>query len=86
MAFVITSLCVGNKNAECVKVCPCDSIHPTPDEAGFADAVQLYIDPDTCIDCGLCAGECPSRAIFADADLPAEHANAAEMNAARFRR
>ncbi|MEX2217099.1 MAG: ferredoxin family protein [Phycisphaeraceae bacterium] len=83
MAYVITSLCIGNKHAACVKVCPCDCIHPTPDEAGFAEAKQLYIDPDPCIDCGLCEGECPARAIFQEDDLPDEHQAAKEWNAAR---
>jgi methionyl-tRNA synthetase/NAD-dependent dihydropyrimidine dehydrogenase PreA subunit len=57
----------------CVDVCPVDCIHPTKAEADFATADQLYIDPDTCIDCGLCVDECPVKAIFPQEDLaPAE--------------
>jgi ferredoxin len=30
----------------------------------------LYINPDECIDCGLCEPECPVTAIFVDTDVP----------------
>jgi NAD-dependent dihydropyrimidine dehydrogenase PreA subunit len=85
MAFVITQLCVGAKHAACLPVCPCDTIHPTSDEPGFAEAEQLYIDADHCIHCGLCAGECPAKAIFADEDVPPEFADAPAINAAYFK-
>jgi ferredoxin len=84
MAYVIALPCVGAKNAACLVTCPCDSIHPTRDEPGFADAKQLYINPDSCIDCGLCASECPARAVFAESDLPAEWAGFAAVNAAYY--
>lgn len=86
MAFVITEPCKAAKNAACVAVCPCDCIHPTPDEAGFVQAEQLFIDPDPCIDCGLCAGECPVKAIFLDEDVPPEWRHYIELNAAHYRR
>ena len=35
---------------------------------------MLYIEPDICIDCGLCVDECPVKAIFPQEDLPAEWA------------
>jgi NAD-dependent dihydropyrimidine dehydrogenase PreA subunit len=85
MAFVIAQPCSGTKDTACVVVCPCDCIHPTPDEAGFAAAEQLYIDPGHCVDCGLCAGECPVNAVFEEADLPAEWAAFVERNAAPYR-
>ena len=84
MAFVITRLCASAKDTACVKVCPTDAIHPTPDEAGFAEATQLYINPESCIDCGLCAGECPVKAIFADEDVPPEFADDIQKNADSF--
>jgi ferredoxin len=31
---------------------------------------MLVIDPEVCIDCGLCPPECPVSAIFAEEDLP----------------
>jgi ferredoxin len=30
----------------------------------------LYIDPDTCIDCGTCIPECPYQAIFPEEEVP----------------
>jgi ferredoxin len=35
------------------------------------------IDPDECIDCGVCEPECPAGAIFSDTtmDMPAESVN-----------
>lgn len=85
MAFVITDACRTCKSTECVDVCPIDCIHPTPDEAGFADADQLFINPDQCIDCGACAEECPSHAIYQDDDLPAGKQRFVDLNAAWFR-
>jgi NAD-dependent dihydropyrimidine dehydrogenase PreA subunit len=86
MAFVIALPCIGVKTAACVVVCPCDCIHPRPDEKGFAGADQLLIDPMPCIDCGLCASECPVSAIFQDTDVPAEWESFIEKNAAHFRK
>jgi ferredoxin len=31
---------------------------------------MLVIDPDTCIDCGLCIPECPVHAIYTEDELP----------------
>lgn len=86
MAYVIALPCIGVKDAACVTVCPCDCIHPSKEEEGFATAEQLYIDPDVCIDCNLCASECPVNAIFPDRDLPAEWASFIEKNAAYYRK
>jgi ferredoxin len=86
MAYVIAEPCIGVKDAACVAICPCDCIHPTKDEAEFAEATMLYIDPSTCIDCGLCQGECPVSAIFPQEDLPAQWSHFVEINAAYFRK
>ena len=86
MAHIIAQPCIGTKDTACVAVCPVDCIHPTKDEASFADAEMLYIDPDTCIDCGLCVDECPVQAIFPQEDLPAEWAEFIEKNAAYYRK
>lgn len=32
---------------------------------------MLVIDPDECIDCGVCVPECPAEAIYADTDSQA---------------
>ena len=86
MAYVITPRCVGVKDAACVIVCPMDCIHPTKDETEFISAKQLYIDPDSCIDCGLCQHECPVKAIFPEEDLPKEFRETAKANADYFGR
>jgi ferredoxin len=85
MAFVIAKPCVGVKDTACVVVCPCDVIHPTKDEPGFETAVQLFIDPRHCIDCGLCVGECPVNAVFHEGDVPAEWKDFIEKNAAYYK-
>ncbi len=84
MAYVIAQPCIGVKDTACVAVCPMDCIHPKKDEGGFVEAEQLYIDPVACIDCGLCVGECPVNAIFAEHDLPTEWQAFVEKNAAFY--
>ena len=78
MTYVIAEPCIGTKDTACVDVCPVDCIHPTKDEADFESSEMLFIDPDTCIDCGLCVDECPVTAIFPQEDLPAEWASEPE--------
>jgi len=80
MPHVIAEPCIGTKDASCTQVCPVDCIHPTKDEADYATAEQLYIDPDTCIDCGLCVDECPVRAIYPEEDLPEEWRRYVQVN------
>jgi NAD-dependent dihydropyrimidine dehydrogenase PreA subunit len=84
MPYVIADPCIGSKDTSCIEVCPVDCIHPTPDEPGFEDAEQLYIDPGECIDCDACAEACPVDAVYADALLPAQWAGFAERNAGWF--
>ena len=81
MAHIIAEPCIGTKDTSCVAVCPVDCIHPTEDEAEFEQEKMLYIDPDTCIDCGLCVDECPVKAIFPEEDLPEEWAEYVQINA-----
>jgi ferredoxin len=62
MAHVVTSPCFGCKYTDCVVVCPVES---------FREGEQmLYIDPETCIDCGACVPECPVEAICYEEDVP----------------
>lgn len=84
MAYVITSLCT--KDAECVDACPTDAIHPTPSEADYGNVEQLFIDPDTCIECGACEAVCPSNAIFGPGEVPSEFADAEQKNAAYYQK
>jgi ferredoxin len=86
MAYVIALPCIGVKDTACVAICPCDCIHPTKEEPGFPGSPMLFIDPDQCIDCGLCQDECPVNAIFPESDLPAEWTHFIEKNAAYFKK
>jgi NAD-dependent dihydropyrimidine dehydrogenase PreA subunit len=81
MAYVITEACIGTKDASCVEVCPVDCIHPTPDEPGFAEAEQLFINPEECIDCDACVEGCPVDAVFAEDQLPGHLRDYVQRNA-----
>ena len=85
MAFVITMPCVGVKDTACVAVCPMDCIAPWRDDKGFDTADQLFIDPASCIDCGLCVNECPVGAIYRQDDVPTEWEDYIEKNAVYFK-
>ncbi|MEW4454865.1 4Fe-4S binding protein [Bremerella sp. JC817] len=74
MAFVVTSPCDGCKYTDCVTVCPCECFRE--------GETMLYIDPETCIDCGACEPECPVEAIFPEEDVPEQWQHFIELNAA----
>ena len=78
MAYVIAEPCLNVKDKACVDVCPCDFIQ------GDEDSLQMYINPDDCIDCGACETECPVEAIFSDSDLPVEWKKYEKINAEYF--
>jgi NAD-dependent dihydropyrimidine dehydrogenase PreA subunit len=86
MAYVIAEPCIGTKDTACVDACPVDCIHPKKDEANFAEAEMLYIDPVECIDCGACVPVCPVSAIFALDDLPEKWSGFTPKNAAYYNR
>ena len=73
MTYVIAEPCKGTKDTACVEVCPVDCIHPTKNEADFAPAEMLYINPDECIDCGACVPACPVAAIYESIDATPSH-------------
>lgn len=81
MAWVITSLCVDNVDMACVEVCPVDCIvkYEGDDSSTFPN--QLYIDPEECINCGVCEPECPWEAIYEDEQVPDVFAANVELNA-----
>lgn len=83
MAFAITQSCCAD--ASCVEVCPVDCIHPTPDEPDFGTTDILYIDPDTCIDCGACADACPASAVKPVETLRGGEVVFAELNATFYK-
>jgi len=80
MAYIIAEPCIGVKDASCVEVCPVDCIHATDDDTMY------YIDPNECIDCGVCVPECPVEAIFFEPDLPDEWKNFIQINADYFKK
>jgi len=70
MAWVITRLCRDCVDTACVEVCPVDCIYEYTGDDREAFPNQLYIDPEECIDCGVCEPECPWEAIYEDANTP----------------
>lgn len=82
MPHVITQACCAD--ASCVYACPVNCIHPTPDEADFATAEMLYIDPLSCVDCGACVSACPVGAIKRDTRLSPEEQPFLDINAAFY--
>lgn len=66
MTYLVTDNCVKCKHTTCVTVCPVDCFYEGDD--------MLVIDPDECIDCGVCVPECPADAIVADVDLHSSEA------------
>jgi ferredoxin len=84
MTYVIAEPCIGSKDGSCLEVCPVDCIHPTQDEFEHTETEMLFIDPDECIDCGVCAEACPVDAPYAEADLPSEWKRFVGANAAYY--
>lgn len=95
MAYVITRSCTGVCDAECTTVCPTDCIAgpialselervPKADRGARFPDVQLFINPDECIDCGACLPACPVGAIYHEGDVPSELLEDIERNAAFF--
>ena len=64
MTYVVTENCIKCKYQDCVEVCPVDAFY---EGENF-----LVINPNECIDCGVCEPECPAEAIFADSDPRAD--------------
>ena len=64
MTYVVTEACIKCKYMDCVEVCPVDCFY---EGANF-----LVINPDECIDCGVCEPECPAHAIVPDSDPKAD--------------
>jgi ferredoxin len=75
MAFVVCEPCRDCKYTDCVVVCPCDCF--------YQDDGQLYIDPESCIDCEACVPECPVEAIFGESNVPAKWVQFVQLNAER---
>jgi ferredoxin len=80
MAWVITRLCRDCVDQSCVDVCPVDCIYEYTGEDREAFPNQLFIDPEECINCGVCEPECPWEAIFEDEQVPDVFSEDVELN------
>lgn len=64
MPYVVTDACIRCKYMDCVEVCPVDCF--------YEGETMLVINPEECIDCGVCEPECPAEAIVPDTSKAAE--------------
>ncbi|RMF15208.1 MAG: ferredoxin family protein [Alphaproteobacteria bacterium] len=60
MTYVVTEACIMCKYTDCVEVCPVDCFYEGEN--------MLVINPNECIDCGVCEPECPAEAILPDTE------------------
>ena len=60
MTYVVLDNCVACKYTDCVTVCPVDCFYEGEN--------MLAIDPEECIDCGVCVPECPAEAILPESE------------------
>ena len=58
MTYVVTEACIKCKYTDCVEVCPVSCFYEGEN--------MLVINPEQCIDCGVCVPECPINAIIPD--------------------
>lgn len=60
MTYIVTEACINCKYTDCVEVCPVDCFYEGEN--------TLVINPNECIDCGVCEPECPAEAILPDTE------------------
>jgi len=60
MTYIVNENCIKCKLQDCVEVCPVDCFYEGEN--------MLVINPDECIDCGVCEPECPVEAIVPDTE------------------
>jgi len=60
MTYIVKEECIKCKLTDCVEVCPVDCFYEGEN--------MLVINPDECIDCGVCEPECPIDAIKSDTE------------------
>ena len=72
MTYLVGENCIRCKLGDCVEVCPVECFHEGPN--------MLVIDPDECIDCGICVPECPLDAIFSEDEIPDGQEKFLEIN------
>ena len=64
MTYLVNENCIKCKHMDCVEVCPVDCFYEGEN--------MLVINPDECIDCGVCEPECPVDAIVPDTEPGSE--------------
>ena len=72
MAFIVTESCINCKFGDCIEVCPVDCFYEGDN--------MVVIDPEECIDCGLCEQECPVNAIYSEDDVPKDQEIFVDLN------
>ena len=72
MPFVVTGACIKCRYTDCVEVCPVSCFYEGEN--------MLVINPDECIDCGVCEPECPIEAIKSDEELTPSEMHWAQLN------
>ena len=60
MTYVVTEACIKCKYMDCIEVCPVDCFYEGEN--------MVVINPEECIDCGVCQPECPIDAILPDTE------------------
>ena len=60
MTYVVNERSTKCKFTDCVEVCPVDCFYEGEN--------MLVINPEECIDCGVCEPECPVDAIISDTE------------------
>ena len=60
MTYLVDEKCIKCKLTDCVEVCPVDCFYEGEN--------MLVINPEECIDCGVCEPECPVDAIIPDTE------------------
>jgi len=78
MTHVVTDRCVNCRYTDCATVCPVECFWE------IENPPMLVIDPDTCIDCGLCVPECPIHAIYTEEEVPDPYKEWTKKNAELF--
>ena len=64
MTYVVTESCIKCTVMQCIGVCQVGCF--------FEGENMLVINPEECIDCGVCEPECPAEAIVPDSTLGSE--------------
>lgn len=78
MTYVIADACIDVMDQSCIEVCPVDCIYVEDGDR------MCCIEPNECIDCGVCEPACPVGAIFEGDAVPKSSEVFAEINVLWF--